>query len=706
MKNYYEEKFETLFLKFGAEIAKEKIVEDLLYKSTQPKIGLFKNKFDIFWKSNFIKLLTVDEAKSENYILALSQYIRYTITDKKICINFIKLDVESFILAVRYSGIILNSEHDSWSIIKEIDSDLLIDKISCFLETVEKLQQEYKNRLEEMKEIKISLNLGQVSAMIFGSLYAYEYLIPNQDYFDYLPYQYDLNERNSAESVWKAFDDIVKTSRKNTRTLTDKSLALALKSKMMPFMIEGDDLTKKLIVEYENFKRLVAIKVEIQNYYRNVLESFCFDKTVNYELKGEKLKYTNSKPEDDYWATKHSILLNYWLVKGTEKLMSSDHIYSIINTGENLEANAIALSKAHGIKEQLRQIYGIEELKINNVTLDLFDVLKTITLSQAHYLKDHIEKFLSFLNQTNNNLEALTKLMMHGFVIGENRMPMTFSWQKDKAKKMSSWIDASSNNEKNRIMNQILNFWSCDLYDEIDDSSLIQKPFYKIDDLIFQFPWLTAFQNLNTSMVNYVRKLYKNRLELKGETDQIELNLAEKFKAAGFKVFPQYLPACSQVGEIDLIAIYENHILVVELKSSYIRSSIKEIYEYRNFTLNKAAYQLTKKVEYVKSDFVQKHFENDKELKIHSWIVDTTLEFDHEYFGGHLKVSLDEVIISLTSDNYFMKHIIEGNLDRKEQTSQVNGINFINHIENNKFWSEQLENHEGYVEQMVAKFVI
>lgn len=48
MKNYYEEKFETLFLTFGAGIAKEKIVEDLLYKSTQPKIGLFKNKFDIF----------------------------------------------------------------------------------------------------------------------------------------------------------------------------------------------------------------------------------------------------------------------------------------------------------------------------------------------------------------------------------------------------------------------------------------------------------------------------------------------------------------------------------------------------------------------------------------------------------------------------------------------------------------------------------
>ena len=79
MKNYYEEKFESLFLKYGSEIAKEKIVQDLLYKSSQPKTESYKNKFDMFWQSNFIKLLTVDEVRKENYFLALSQYIRYTI---------------------------------------------------------------------------------------------------------------------------------------------------------------------------------------------------------------------------------------------------------------------------------------------------------------------------------------------------------------------------------------------------------------------------------------------------------------------------------------------------------------------------------------------------------------------------------------------------------------------------------------------------
>lgn len=123
MQNYYENKFDALSLDFGPELAKEKMVQELLYKSSQPKNGIFKNKFDMFWQSSFIKLLTVDDIKRPNYILALSQYIRLNSIDKNICLNYLKLDVQSFILAVRYSGIILHSAHYSWCLLKEIEQE-------------------------------------------------------------------------------------------------------------------------------------------------------------------------------------------------------------------------------------------------------------------------------------------------------------------------------------------------------------------------------------------------------------------------------------------------------------------------------------------------------------------------------------------------------------------------------------------------------
>ena len=572
MKNYYEEKFDSLFTEFDPKKALEKIVEDLLYKSSQPKYFDYKNKFDMFWQSNFIKLLTVDEVRSENYILALSQYIRYTITDKNICINYLKLDIQSFILAVRYSGIILNSEHDSWGILKEISQEFDSEELCGFIQTVTHLQLQYKHRLAVYEDIQNKLNIGQITAMSFSSLYAYEYLVPNKDFFQ-LPYQFDPEEKNSAEVVWRAFDEIIKTSRKNTKKLTEKSLALALKFKMIPFLL-GEGMTSELQLQYDLFKKLVAIKVELINYKRNVLESFSFDSTVKYILKNESLSYLNQRNVKDNWLEKHSLLLNYWLIVGSQRLFDSDYIYRILPTGDNLEANAIALSKAFGVKEQLKQIYGIEYLKVDNVYLDLFDVMMTLSLSQAHYLKDHIHKFEQFLSDSNFNLEALSKLMMHGFIIGENRMPMTFALENDKSKKMSSWITEGSNNQKLKQMKKILKFWSFDLYDENDQSTYMQKPFYRIDDFIFQFPWLTAFQNLNTAMINYVRKLHKNRLELKSETDQIELNLAEKLDRIGFQVFCQYVPSEGNAGEIDLIAMYDNHVIVAEVKSTYIRSNV------------------------------------------------------------------------------------------------------------------------------------
>ena len=702
MKNYYEEKFDSLFTEFDPKKALEKIVEDLLYKSSQPKYFDYKNKFDMFWQSNFIKLLTVDEVRSENYIFALSQYIRYTITDKNICINYLKLDIQSFILAVRYSGIILNSEHDSWGILKEISQEFDSEELCGFIQTVTHLQLQYKHRLAVYKDIQNKLNIGQITAMSFSSLYAYEYLVPNKDFFQ-LPYQFDSEEKNSAEVVWRAFDEIIKTSRKNTKKLTEKSLALALKFKMIPFLL-GEGMTSELKHQYDLFKKLVAIKVELINYKRNVLESFSFDFTVKYILKNESLSYLNQRNVKDNWLKKHSLLLNYWLIVGSQRLFDSDYIYRILPTGDNLEANAIALSKAFGVKEQLIQIYGICELKINKVELDLFDVMKTISLSQAHYLKDHIQKIEEFIPQSTSHLEALSKLMMHGFMIGENRMPFTFATQQEKSKKMSSWIVEGSTNEKIKKMNQILKFWTCDLYDLNDQATYMQKPFYKIDDFIFQFPSLTAFQNLNTAMINYVRKLHKNRLELKSETDQIELNLAEKLDRIGFQVFCQYVPSEGNAGEIDLIAMYENHVIVAEVKSTYIRSSIQEIYEYKNFVLNKASYQLDNKVEYIKRHFLSKHFGDINDVIIHSWIIDTTLEFDHEYFGDHLKVSLDEVIITSNCESEFMKKLVGEQFEIEKDEVQISPIQFLESIEKNIFWSKQLDNYDHYMEKMLSKF--
>ena len=302
MNNYYEEKFTSLFTDFGAKIALEKIVEDLLYKSSQPKIGVFKNKFDMFWQSNFISLLTEDNVRSQNYILALSQYIRYTIHDKKICLQYLKLDLPSFILAIRYSGIILNFDHSSWEILKVISEELDIDRLDTFMETVEYLRQQYKYRLEHYDDIKNKLNIGQVTAMIFSSLYAYEYLIPNKEIIDCIPYQYDKSEDNSSETIWKAFEEIIKNARKNKVVINEKMIFRTFEKKYFP-IITGENIENELVDDYETFKMMVAIKVELHNFKRNVLQSYSFNKKIDYFVKKGDFVHV-SDVENDNWYKK------------------------------------------------------------------------------------------------------------------------------------------------------------------------------------------------------------------------------------------------------------------------------------------------------------------------------------------------------------------------------------------------------------------
>ena len=42
---------------------------------------------------------------------------------------------------------------------------------------------------------------------------------------------------------------------------------------------------------------------------------------------------------------------------------------------------------------------------------------------------------------------------------------------------------------------------------------------------------------------------------------------------------------------------------------------------------------------------------------MHAWIVDTSIECDHQRFGGFLKLSLEELLIALRDDGHLLREI-------------------------------------------------
>lgn len=115
-------------------------------------------------------------------------------------------------------------------------------------------------------------------------------------------------------------------------------------------------------------------------------------------------------------------------------------------------------------------------------------------------------------------------------------------------------------------------------------------------------------------------------------------------------------------GEVDVIAARDGNLFVLEIKSTFIRRSMQEAWLHASTALRKAGLQLRRKVEAVEWAVATDGATRDAlglvpslpPAMVHGWIVDTSVESDHEHFSGFLKVSLEEVIIALRDDRQLL----------------------------------------------------
>ena len=101
---------------------------------------------------------------------------------------------------------------------------------------------------------------------------------------------------------------------------------------------------------------------------------------------------------------------------------------------------------------------------------------------------------------------------------------------------------------------------------------------------------------------------------------------------------------------------------MLEVKSTFIRQSVRDAWLHRTTTLRKAGLQLQRKLPVVMAG-LQADIALQESLglasapqpeNVHAWIVDTSIESDHERFSGFLKVSLEEVLLALRDDCHLL----------------------------------------------------
>jgi len=141
-------------------------------------------------------------------------------------------------------------------------------------------------------------------------------------------------------------------------------------------------------------------------------------------------------------------------------------------------------------------------------------------------------------------------------------------------------------------------------------------------------------------------------------------------------------------------------VLVIEVKSTYRQNSLKEALQYKNNALRKAGSQIKRKTEAI-AQLVSKDenfasllgIKSASHCKVIGWIADTSLEFDHEYFSGYLKLSIEELHIALNDDVSLLmdiENIASSNgYDERVTSLYQEGFSaesFVKVIEQSKIW--------------------
>jgi hypothetical protein len=704
MSSYYE----TLFVNAirrglpeseAADLAAVAFLDDKPERRGKNKITATE-RHAAFWSASFLCAQPKEAWMQESLILALARYLGQ---DRFTCAFIVEhvaaLAPEAVQQAARFAGLVLRQESPRWREV-EVLADAHPAAFGEFVQIFGIFRQAHQERVAEVHQVRLHLaDLTPLDLLAYASLYAFEHLIPPLLEGQRAPEGHDTQEISDAlEEIlaWKLASCDPASLR-----LNDRVIGSSLGTHLSPFLFpsqEGRPLRRDL---YSAFVALLDAQVELNGFIDRSADAFSYDEGIRFVRQGERLEIieTNGNARGDWQrdGEKLSRLHQYWLYRGMEALMASPETLTLVSPA-HLDANLQAFAKSMGTWLQLQEVYGVAEhvQTENGSQVNVFRALLATELMTVFYIVDFLQPYEQYLRQCGHSWLALGRLAFGGLLHAEmqNRFPITWSEKAAKIERITPWT-ATPEQPKGQVRaaEAILDFWTCDwisLADRLRQGDaglrprLHERPMLKMGRYLFQLPWMMAVQNNATAMINNLRRLGARRGEARDETRRIEQRLGSLFGQRGFQVLVSHeLPLLSatdaDAGEIDLLCARDGRLLVLELKSTYLRRSVKEAWVHRNSTLRKAGRQLHRKVEAVRRALesggaLQQALglEADDRPEITAWIVDTSIECDHQRFHDFLKVSLEEVLIALRDDRHWLN-----DPDGLFQTGKARGKPFV-----------------------------
>jgi Holliday junction resolvase-like predicted endonuclease len=725
-QNYYDKKFNTsLVYNDSLHEASQRIIE--AYLDNKPAGSKNKKvspteRDQLFWHSELWQVTPSTVYNSEAFVLALTRYFSQDVVSNfpllKLIASESPLSVKN---AVRYSELALKPNTNKWQEFQQL-TESKTHEFDELIAIIKLMHKEHEILLMDLEQAQRKLSsLSPLTCLIYISLFAFEHLLGQHSEVDCR-----LPEDNKTTEAWTAFKNIVAWKLENTKiedfNLTEKCIFDTVKEHLIPFLFPSAE-QKINTTTYQNISDLIIKQIALNSFISQSAHAFCFDDSIAFKLKKgiAVIEVANEQLNLDWKNNGHKLQLldSYWLNRGADELIASGMAEQQIGSAENHDINQFAMIKTLSNQLRLIEVYGLNEYLTadSGLRVKLHEVLLSLNLMSAFYNKAFIAPYQQYLYVEKNWLAAISRLAFEGLKQGENRFPITWSFKKDKVGKFKDWtVNETFPNGNLKAAEAIIDFWSFDLKTTAKKlqsnklpmvimPELYERPIFTLGNHLFEFPWMVAFQNNSTATINNLRRVGAGRTEARAETAAIEARLADILKSRGFTVLLNYQPEKTperDPGEIDIICALEGHILVLEVKSTFLRSSKKDAWFHKTRTLRKAGKQISRKVRAVEQALLSdEDFKSTLGLdtdgaipKVIGWIVDTSVELDHQLFSDYLKISLEEIIIALRDDSHLLFNMVdmtEGKEIKKhaEFTLYPNGFsinNFLGVIEHQRIW--------------------
>lgn len=632
-----------------------------------------------FWSSPFLEKIPSGVWRSDLMVLALARYFAQEHIANAALLTRIATDSPCALCnAVRYSGLVL-CQHSP----RRTDLDQIAGahpEVAELCKVLDVFELAHLERLAALEHARSALRaLTPFDLLIHASLYAFEHILPHN-----LASSPRSDGAASAEEVtWHAINDILlwklATAPESTLKLHEAAIGRSLAEHLAPLLSPSSAAQSVVAHEMRTaFGALLEAQIELNEFVSRSADAFSYDDGIRFVRNGAVLEIEETDPvARAAWSRgsrKLARLHEYWFYRALDEFAGSEIATRTIGRPENHEANRLAYIRAMRTRLRLKEVYGVADTVTTDAgaSVDLFQTLLSLELMSAFFLRDFIGEYIKHLQGSTDWVTALEKLIVGG--LGEtleNRLPLMWSDREAKISRITGWtVSPTTPQGSPRMAARILDFWTSDwalLAAQMRNSQtglrpeLLERPILKLGQCLVQLPWLVGLQNNSTAAINNLRRLGARRGEAREETQRIEAHLGKVLEARGFKVVLNWHPrmeANGSAGEVDLVCARDGIVLVIEVKSTFLRKSQRDAWLHATTTLRRAGQQLQRKVA-----AVSEMLEQDSELgqglgiessrvgaPIHGWIVDTSIERDHERFSGFLKLSLEELLIALRDE--------------------------------------------------------